>query len=225
VLGALEAGVSPVDVAERVAASLDEVMARWMELDVPGEDKPACARGCSHCCHVRVEVTAPEVFALERYLRAHPDAQRDARIGSTARAVEGMDGRAHHLAQVPCALLGDDGACVVYPARPLACRRAHSTDASVCAAVHADPTLDARIPSAPSLQWNASSLVLGWLEGYLHAGRAPHHYELHAALWLAMGDPGSEARFVAGEDPLRSALTIAAEDLPRLVGSAQKEGA
>jgi Fe-S-cluster containining protein len=216
---ALGAGASPVAVAERVAASLDEVMARWAALDVPGEAKPACARGCGHCCYVRVEVTAPEVFLLARYLRAHPDAQRDARIEATARALDGMDGRAHHLAQVRCALLGEDGACTAYAARPLACRRAHSTDASVCAAVHADPTLDVRIPSAQSLQWNASSLVLGWLEGCALAGRAPHHYELHAALRLAM-DPASEARFLAGEDPLRISRTVAADDLHRLLGRA-----
>jgi hypothetical protein len=201
-------------------ASLDEVISRWMTLDVPGEPKPACARGCSHCCHGRVEATAPEVFLLVRHLRAHPDPDRDARIESTARAVAGMDGRARRMAQVPCALLGDQNECTAYPARPLACRRAHSTDASLCAAVHADPTLDARIPTAQSLQWNASSLVLGWLEGCAHSGRAPHHYELHAALQLALADPDSEARFLAGEDSLHAALTIAADDLPRLLGRA-----
>jgi Fe-S-cluster containining protein len=221
---ALDAGASPIAVAERVEAALDDVMARWMALDVPGEAKPACARGCAHCCHVRVELTAPEAFLLARYLRAHPDAERDARVAATAAALQGMDGRAHHLAQVRCALLGEDGTCTAYPARPLACRRAHSTDASVCAAVHAQPALDVRIPSAPSLQWNASSLVLGWLEGCVLVGRAPHHHELHGALRIALADPAAEARFLAGEDPLAPARTVAAEELPRLLGAADAEG-
>jgi hypothetical protein len=220
----LAAGVDPVTVAARVAANVDTLVAEWMAMDVPGEAKPACARGCSHCCHVRVEVTAPEVFLLARFLRAHPDAERDARIATTARAVAGMDGRAHHLAQIRCALLGEDGACTVYAARPIACRRAHSTDAAVCAAVHREPTLDVLVPAAPSLQWNASSLVLGWLEGYAHArdGRAPDHYELHAALVAATSTPDAEARFLAGEgeDALLPARTTAAEDLPRLPGRA-----
>jgi Fe-S-cluster containining protein len=204
-----------------VAQALDELTARWLALGGADEAKPACARGCSHCCHARVDVTAPEVFLLVRYLRARPDAARDARIDSTARRLEGASGRAYHLAQVRCALLDDDGACLAYPARPLACRRAHSTDASVCAAVHEDPALDVRIPSAPSLQWAASSLVLGWLEGCEHARRAPHHYELHGALRIALADPGSEARFLAGEDPLRPSLTVPAEDLAGLLGRAQ----
>jgi Fe-S-cluster containining protein len=217
---ALERGGDPIAIAERVAGILDELTARWLTLEVAGEARPACARGCSHCCYVRVEMTAPEVFLLARYLRSRPDRERDARIEATARRLEGTSGRAHHLAQVRCALLGEDGACLAYPARPLACRRAHSTDASVCAAVHADPTLEVRIPSAPSLQWTASSLVLGWLEGCEHAGRAPHHYELHGALRIALANGDSEARFLAGEDPLEPAVTVLAQDLPSLLGRA-----
>ncbi len=219
---ALASGASPVLVAERVEASLDEIVARWWALDVRGEAKPACARGCAHCCHDRVEVTAPEVFLLVRYLRAHADPERDARVESTARALRGIDGRAHHRARIRCALLDPDDACTAYAARPLACRRAHSTDASVCAAVHADPTLDVRVPAAQSLQFNASALVLGWLEGCAHAGRAPHHYELNAALHLALSDPDAEARYVAGEDPLRDARTVDAADLPELLGSPRR---
>src|SRR5258708_6373537 len=213
----LEAGVDPVTVDARVAANVDTLVTEWIAMDVPGEAKPACARGCAHCCHGRVEVTAPEVFLLARYLRAHPDDARDARIEATSRTIAGMDRRARHLAQVRCALLGEDDSCTAYAARPVACRRAHSTDAAVCAAVHREPTLDVRIPSAPSLEWNASSLVLGWLEGYALAGRSPDHYELHAALRIAMTTPDAEARFLGGdgEDPLRPARTTAAEDLPR----------
>lgn len=41
--------------------------------------------------------------------------------------------RRRFRARVPCALLGDDGACSVYAARPLACRAASSLDAGACA--------------------------------------------------------------------------------------------
>jgi Fe-S-cluster containining protein len=218
VMRSLVSGADPVLLAERVSANLDALVAHVVALDVPGEAKPACARGCSHCCHTRVELTAPEVFFLARFLRAHPDRARDARIASTAETLAPMDGRAHHAAQVPCALLGGDGTCSVYPARPLACRRAHSTDASVCAAVHRDPALAVRIPSAATLQWSASSLVLGWLEGCAHAGRPPHHFELHAALCIALAEADAEGRWRAGEDPLRPARTRAADELPDLLG-------
>ena len=216
----LESGVDPVVVAERVGANVDALVAHWMTHDDSGDAKPACARGCSHCCHQRVEVTAPEVFLLARVLRALPNAERDALIAETATSLEGMDGRTYHRKQVRCALLGEDGACTVYAARPIACRRHHSTDASACAAVHRDPTLDVRIPMAHSLKWNVSALVLGWLEGLAHAGRAPHHYELHAALAIALHDGEAEARFLAGDDPLRPARTRAAEELTIYLGVA-----
>jgi len=218
VCAALEAGVDPTAVAERVAANVDAFVLEHAALDLPLEARPACARGCSHCCHARVEMTAPEVFVLARFVRA--DAGRSARVAATAKALEPLDGRGHHLAQIPCALLDDDGACRAYAARPIACRRAHSTDASVCADVHRDPTLDVRVPFAPTLQWNTSSLVLGWLEGLAHGGRPPHQYELHAALTIALAEGDAEARYLAGDDPLRRARTCAADDLPALLGSA-----
>ena len=132
--------------------------------------------------------------------------------------------------RIRCALLGDDGACTVYPARPMACRRAHSTDASICAAVHAEPTLEARIPYAHTLQWNASALVLGWLEGCAHAGRPPHHYELHAALAIALADEDAERRFVAASgpdlepDPLGTARSRDPDELSRVLGRAGRAG-
>jgi uncharacterized protein len=220
---ALDGGADPMLVAASVEANLDALVAQHAALDVPGEGRPACARGCSDCCHTRVELTAPEVFLVARFLRAHPDPARDERVARTAKRLEGLDGRAYHLQQVRCALLGNDGACTVYPARPMACRRAHSTDASVCAAVHRDPTLEARIPFAHTLQWNASALVLGWLEGYALAGRTPHHYELHAALALADGDDDAETRFARGDDPLGAARTRDAEELARVLGRAAGE--
>jgi Fe-S-cluster containining protein len=220
VQASLEAGVHPAIVAGRVAANVDALWAHYASVASPGDPRPACARGCSHCCHERVEVTAPEVFLLAHFLRAHADGGRDARIVATARTVDGMDRQTRRQAQVPCPLLDTDGACTVYEARPIACRRAHSTYASVCAAVHRDPSLGLRIPSAPWLQWNTSALVLGWLEGSAHAGRPPHHYELVAALRIALDDCDAEGRFLAGDDPLSPARTRAAEDLPDILGHA-----
>jgi Fe-S-cluster containining protein len=218
----LEAGVDPVTVAERVGANVDALWAHVVAGDDPGNARPACTRGCSHCCHQRVELTAPEVFVLARALRAHPDARRDALIAETAAAAEGLDGNAYHQRQIRCALLGADGACTAYDARPIACRRYHSTDVEICRAVHADPTLDIRIPTAHSLQWNLSALVLGWLEGLAHAGRPPHHYELHAALRIALASTDADARYLAGEDPLLPARSRNAADLPTLLGAADE---
>ena len=223
--GALSRGGDPVAVAERGARGVDAVaseVARAREASDGGEAAPACARGCAYCCHQRVELTAPEAFLLARGVRSHTS-ELAARVEATARALDGLSSRDHHLRQIPCALLADDGSCAVHPARPIACRRAHSTDASVCAAVRREPALDVRIPDAPTLAWNTAAVVLGFYEGSLHAGQPPHLYELHAALRLALASPDAEARWRQGEDLLASARTRAAEDLPAILGRADPD--
>jgi Fe-S-cluster containining protein len=222
VAGALERGVDPVLVAAHVARGLDAVIAQVAAANVAGEARPACARGCSHCCHQRVEVTAPEVFRLARELGEHAGADLRARLDAAAARARGLDGSAYFRARIACALLDDDGACSAYEARPLACRRAHSTDAEACAAALREPSLGARIPDAPTVTWNASALVVGYLEGLAHAGLAPHVHELHAA--LALAGPEAEARWRAGEDVLAPARTRSAEELAALLGRAVDGG-
>lgn len=188
------------------------MVADHARLGSPGGAAPACARGCSWCCHQRVDVTAPEVFALAAHVRAELEApaieKLRERLETTRRALDGLDAREHHLRRIPCALLGDDGACSVYSARPFACRRGHSTDADACRAAYEQPAAEgARIPDNPALSWNTAALVLGYREGYEHAGRPLDTYELNAALATALSDPTAEPRWFAGEDPLAAART------------------
>jgi Fe-S-cluster containining protein len=81
-----------------------------------------CRRGCSHCCRIRVEVTADEAELLAERVRAglaHPDRRRLdlQRTWSTAAAFQGRP-----RSEADCLLLGADGACTVYEDRPSACR-------------------------------------------------------------------------------------------------------
>jgi Fe-S-cluster containining protein len=207
---AIRGGVDAEVVADRVARAVDD-MFEAVAIRASDEPRPACARGCSYCCHQRVELTSPEVHLLARALDAIDEPARSpllARLDATAARLAGLSSRAYHLAQVPCALLDEEGACTVYAARPIACRRAHSTDASACASVHEDPTLDIRIPDAPSLTWNLSAIVLGYFEGLAHAGAPPHQYELHAALKIALAERDPNVA-----DPFAPARTRSADEL------------
>jgi hypothetical protein len=51
---------------------------------------------------------------------------------------------------IPCALLGEDGACTAYEARPAQCRRYHSTSVDPCTAFHAthDDTIESGMHEA-----------------------------------------------------------------------------
>lgn len=76
-------------------------------------DSMQCRAGCSGCCHAHLEVCDVEVEAIEAALAALDEAAR-ADLGRRLRERSAEDPR--------CALLDDDGRCVVYAGRPLVCR-------------------------------------------------------------------------------------------------------
>jgi hypothetical protein len=225
VADALTRGIDAAVVVEHVARGLEQ-MTEAVAAAAPEEPRPACARGCADCCHQRVELTAPEVLALSRHLGALDDDRRAvlaARLDETATALAGLSSRDHHLRQIACALLDADGGCAVHAARPLACRRAHSIDAAACARAAREPAASVVIPHAPALAAHLSALVVGYLEGLAGAGVAPHHYELHAALRIALVLP--EAELGAWIEALTPARTREASGLAALLGAARGEGA
>jgi hypothetical protein len=107
---------------------VDEVL----EISIAGRGvKVACARGCSYCCHLRVEVQPLEAFTLAAWLRRTASTERLAAVIAKLRAnVErsrALGAEARKRTNLACALLGEDGACTAYEARPSQCRRYHST--------------------------------------------------------------------------------------------------
>ncbi|MFT4621816.1 MAG: Fe-S-cluster containining protein [Myxococcota bacterium] len=77
----------------------------------------ACARGCTGCCHVELSVFPVEAASIRGWLgglRVEPEVVPPP--APHAVALLGLAGRA------PCAMLGADGLCRIYPVRPLICR-------------------------------------------------------------------------------------------------------
>ncbi len=101
-----------------------------------GKTVPACTRGCSHCCSHYVESVEPyELLFLHGRLRggpAYPSRvvamhRRVALFGSLRRESDGelAEDRAlyrYYLRNMPCPMLGADGACGAYASRPMSCR-------------------------------------------------------------------------------------------------------
>ena len=83
----------------------------------------ACRKGCNHCCHVSVLITAQEAALIGK------------RIGVKPKPHKGVTQRGDIKASYanPCPFLKEN-ACSIYASRPLACRQQYNldTDALLC---------------------------------------------------------------------------------------------
>lgn len=140
-----------------------------------------CSRGCSGCCEEMVLVYLPEAAAVARYLmRPENRESRDAFLaafpawqkavgedaGRMSQCVASGDGKGylerHHAywrRRILCAF-NRDGACTVYPVRPLTCRNAHAVETSERCAWQGQPA-----PPAARVEYEP-------LDDYLSGSRA-----------------------------------------------------
>ena len=148
----------------------------------------ACARGCTHCCWVRVDITPAEATLLASAIPSG-DPRRE-RVAARAAEVGNLGRDARLRKRVPCALLGDDGACSVYDARPLACRSANSLDAGACARALEDGDAAGELPIE---SWSFASMraaYAGLRRALAAAGHPTEYDEIHQALARAFGPRG-----------------------------------
>lgn len=195
---AASARASTVRMYGRLAKLQDGVIAR-RRIEV------ACARGCSYCCHLRVEIRPHEAFALAHHVRTKFDAARRARV--LARLEENLQRIAllapqqHIRAGIPCALL-ENGMCSVYDARPAACRKYYSVSVKTCRDAFADTSapLTGELEDE-ELRFAGNAVALGYAKGLEDTGRDIALYELHYALSKALAEPKAEPRYRRGKRP------------------------
>ena len=113
-------------------AFFDQFCAAWSNDYNRSNGRLYCARGCSGCCSLVVNCTAPEAVIVARALRP----EQAARLRASLPAIRSCAERAVTLKEWltlyraeggPCPLLEPDGCCGIYPQRPLSCRSLLST--------------------------------------------------------------------------------------------------
>ena len=176
----------------RLAALQDDTIARD-NVDV------ACERGCSYCCHLRVEIRPHEAFVLAQHVAGKFSVEQRAR--AMARIEENLSRIAHlspeqHIrAGIPCGLL-EGGSCSVYEARPATCRKYHSVSAETCRNAYNDTSapLTGEIEHE-QVRLAGNAVALGHAKGLEDAGYDAALCELHHALHRALTDPRAEKRY------------------------------
>lgn len=211
---AIEARDATGDCAEILTKQAFAIFESNTRRRTAGKPPVACASGCSTCCRgFRVDATAPEIFAVARHIRSLPpavQAELAERVAAADTLTRGLDGNERARHRDPCPMLAKDGACQVYPARPIACRGHASYDRQAC--LDAASGLRSDIPvSLPHIQMR--HLVQTALEAaLLDAGLEPGQYELNHALRIVLADRAAEKKWFAGTDILADALAPISKD-------------
>ena len=180
----------------RLAALQGEVIAR-------GKVELACERGCSYCCHLRVEIRPHDAFVLAHHILTRFSAEQRAR--ATARIEENLERIAqltpeqHIRANIPCAFL-EEGVCTVYEARPATCRKYYSVSVQNCR----NSFNDTSAPLTGDIEHEevrlaGNAVALGYAKGLEDAGYDATLYELHYAVHSALTNPKAERRYRDGK--------------------------
>jgi len=150
-----------------------------------------------------VQVQPYEAFTLAAWLRRNFDANRLARVlerlrENVARTRE-LGEEARKRTNIACALLGEDGACTAYEARPAQCRRYHSTRLDPCKAFHDthDDTIEAAMHEA--VAHNADVIITQGRHAVRHAGLDDASVDMNLALLEALDNPKSWRRWRDGK--------------------------
>jgi Fe-S-cluster containining protein len=168
--------------------------------------KVACTRGCSYCCSLQVEVQPHETFTLAEWLKRHFSTERlgavIAKLRANAAKTRAMGPEARKRSNLACALLGDDGACTAYDARPAQCRRFHSTVLETCKASYADPANDSiASPVHAAVAHNAQVIVTQAQHAVREAGLDAESLDMNLALLEALENPKAWRRWRDGKKP------------------------
>jgi Fe-S-cluster containining protein len=165
----------------------------------------ACKRGCSYCCHLRVEIRPHDAFVMAQYVRVKFNTEQRARVLARTEDVlariAALTPDEHIRAGLPCALL-EDGVCSVYEARPATCRKYSSVSVDTCrnAFNYAAAPLTGEIEHE-QVRMAGNAVALGYAKGLEDAGYDAALYELHYALHSALTNPKAEARYRKGKRP------------------------
>jgi Fe-S-cluster containining protein len=168
----------------------------------------ACHDGCHWCCHLKVSVTAPELFAVAEYLEnSAPEAVRvrvSARAAELAQDARIFSADAKAEAHIPCAMLTEQGGCSVYAVRPLSCRGYNALDAESCRRMLDDD--QEFVVSNEEWARECAAESLGFLAAIGDAGLPAELLELTSGLHIALSEPNALQRWLLGEPIFAAAL-------------------
>jgi Fe-S-cluster containining protein len=169
---------------------------------------------------VTADITPLEAIVVAEHLQSHVAAARLAkireRLSENARRRAAMTEAERASIRLRCGLLGEDGLCQAYEARPVVCAGVYSLSRSACeSAAMSEELAGQQIPlDRPAKAWTMG--VSGGLQRALvEAGLDGNLYELNSGVLCALETPDAAARWLAGEDVFACCVCTDAHSPPR----------
>ena len=164
---------------------------------------------------MQVDILPPEGFALAAWLRRNlAPAALDAvlaRLRGNAQRSRELGVEARKQSNIPCALLGPDGACTAYEARPAQCRRFHSMHLGTCESSFAAPHDESiESPAHPLVAHNVQVVVTVGQQGLRSAGLDATPQDMNFALLEALESSKALRRWRDGKKAFVNAARAAA---------------
>ena len=122
----------------------------------------ACHKGCEWCCHQPVFALDYELEYLNNYINTNFTPAQQEKIKTRAikkqEKLNPLEGDALLNAKYACPLL-QNGACIAYPARPMACRIYLSTNLKSCLKFYNEPEDKNSFPALLDFPMRAGRLL------------------------------------------------------------------
>ena len=169
----------------------------------------ACRAGCAHCCSIYVTLSVSELILIRGYIRTLPEqVKKDiaAKVVAAVPRVAGKGSGERARNRVRCPLLDRNGRCLVYDARPLACRAYVSSDSRLCKRSEDNPDEEVAIGHSRELSNGRNRMLLQLLKYERDKGLPFGTYELIQSLDIVLGMRGDLTPILNGERVLDSAL-------------------
>lgn len=177
-----------MEAMSRLYTMLDEFLAVFLEQADSGKNPAACKKGCAWCCHQAVFAQEHEFRYLKQWMFEHLDAELLDKVRKMAKQkLEHTDPlpREKQLKhKEPCPLLEND-TCLVYEARPVACRIYLSMNLDSCIDEFNNPDNTSSFPRLFELPMQAGrKLNEGFCAGLTQAGVDTREFSMEKGLLI-----------------------------------------
>jgi len=163
-----------------------------------------CHEGCSWCCIQAVLILPYEAFYLMNYIEENLEAELKKKVHKQIRDKNRVTGRMKvqeflHF-KSPCPMLKED-ACLIYPARPMACRIYLSSDVDSCQYEFHHPSETDYFPGLYEFPLHAGRMMNEGICAWLRENRIhPYECRMESALITVLDEDDCFNRWVSGEN-------------------------